>query len=138
MMSDKNRFGLEGIDPKSFANIKRIFSADGSNNPISTIIWYVNLIQLKHEFNPGAIDFPVVFDSPNNAETDDEKRIRIYKYICERITINQLIVSGIGFSDEVSCAHFDKVITLTNNKYELLCEDDYANCAELLYELNNK
>lgn len=52
MVSDKNRFGLEGIDSKSFENIKRTFSAGGSNNPISTIIWYVNLIQIKHEFNP--------------------------------------------------------------------------------------
>ena len=102
MLSDKNRFGLEGINAKSFENIKRTFSAGGSNNPLSTIIWYVNLIQLKHEFNPSAIDFPVVFDSPNNAETDETKKRQIYSYICERITENQLIVSGLGFSgDEI-------------------------------------
>lgn len=88
MLSDRNRFGLEGINPKSFEDIKRNFSAGGSNNPISTIVWYINLIKLKHEFNPDAIDFPVVFDSPNNAETDQKKRDQIYHYICERITDN--------------------------------------------------
>ena len=137
MLSDKNRFGLEGINSKSFENIKRTFSAGGSNNPISTIIWYVNLIQLKQEFNPVAISFPVVFDSPNNAETDDKKRNQIYKYICERIFSNQLIVSGIGFTEGASGVHFDKVITLENEKYELLCEEDYIENIDLLRELNN-
>ncbi|MEA4890792.1 MAG: hypothetical protein VB070_15145 [Clostridiaceae bacterium] len=138
MLEDKNRFGLEGIDSKSFETIKRTFTAGGSNNPISTIIWYVNLLQIKREFNSNAIDFPVVFDSPNNAETDDEKRNQIYKYICERVTDNQLIVSGIGFLEATSGAHFDSVITLTNEKYELLCDEDYAKYATLLYDLNNK
>ena len=138
MLSDKNRFGLEGIDAKSFENIKRTFSAGGSNNPLSTIIWYVNLIQLKHEFNPTAIDFPVVFDSPNNAETDETKKRQIYRYICERITENQLIVSGLGFSGDEILDSVDSVISLTNNKYELLCREDYDANVSLLRELNNK
>lgn len=138
MLTDRNRFGLEGIDVKSFENIKRTFSAGGSNNPLSTVIWYVNLIQLKHEFNPTAIDFPVVFDSPNNAETDIAKKSQLYKYICERINENQLIVSGLGFSDDEILKSFDSIITLTNNKYELLCQEDYDANVSLLIELNNK
>ena len=138
MVADRNRFGLEGINPKSFENIKRTFSAGGSNNPISTIIWYANLLQLKHEFNPTAIDFPVVFDSPNNAETDETKKRQIYSYICERITGNQLIVSGLGFTGAEVLDAFDSVITLTNNKYELLCQEDYDANVSLLRELNNK
>jgi len=138
MVADKNRFGLEGIDPKSFENIKRTFSAGGSNNPVATIIWYINLIKLKHEFNENAINFPVVLDSPNNAETDDEKRNQIYKYVCERVTHNQLIVSGLGFSEEASGTRFDKIITLTNDKYELLCEEEFTMYSDLLNELNNK
>lgn len=138
MLADKNRFGLEGINAKSFENIKRTFTAGGSNNPLSTIIWYVNLIQLKHEFNPSAIDFPVVFDSPNNAETDETKKRQIYSYICERVTENQLIVSGLGFSGDEILNSFDSVITLTNNKYELLCAEDYTANVSLLQELNNK
>ena len=51
-------------------------SAAGQNFSIYAegIVWYVNLLKLKHEFNPDAIDFPVVLDSPNNAETDQEKK----------------------------------------------------------------
>lgn len=139
MLGDRNRFGLEGIDPKSFEDVKRNFTAGGSNNPISTIVWYVNLIRLKHEFNPNAIDFPVVFDSPNNAETDQEKRDQIYNFICERITDNQLIVSGIGFDERTTNGmEFDSVIKLTNEKYELLCANDFQANSDLLYELTSK
>ena len=33
---------------------------------------------------------------------------------------------------------FDSIITLTNNKYELLCQKDYDANVSLLRELNNK
>ena len=138
MLSDKDRFGLEGINAKSFENIKRTFSAGGSNNPISTVIWYINLIELKHEFNPQSVDFPVVLDSPNNAETDEEKKEGVYDYICERITDNQLIVSGIGYPSDSNNTLFDKVIVLENEKYELLCEEDYKLYSDLLLELNTQ
>lgn len=127
MLADKTHFGLDGIDPKTFESIKKNFSSGGSNNPIATIVWYVNLLKLKHEFNPDAIDFPVVFDSPNNAETDQEKKNQVYQYICERITDNQLIVSGIGFRDmPIPNVEFDKVIELDNPKYGLLIEKDFT------------
>ena len=139
MLADKNRFGLDGIDPKSFENIKKNFSSGGSNNPIATIVWYVNLLKLKHEFNPDVIDFPVVLDSPNNAETDLEKKNQVYQYICERITDNQLIVSGIGFMDmQIQDVEFDKIIELDNPKYSLLLERDYTENIGLLNELNSK
>lgn len=139
MLADKNRFGLDSIDPKTFENIKKNFSSGGSNNPIATIVWYVNLLKLKHEFNPDAIDFPVVFDSPNNAETDQEKKNQVYQYICERITNNQLIVSGIGFTDlQLQGVNFDKIIELDNPKYGLLLKQDYIENIGILNELVSK
>lgn len=139
MLTDKTRFGLDGIDPKSFENIKRSFSSGGSNNPIATIVWYVNLLKLKHEFNPEAIVLPVVLDSPNNAETDQEKKNQVYQYICERVTDNQLIVSGIGFTDlQIQGADFDKVIELDNPKYGLLSEQEYIENFDILSELTSK
>ena len=139
MLADKTHFGLDGIDPKTFESIKKNFSSGGSNNPIATIVWYVNLLKLKHEFNPDAIDFPVVLDSPNNAETDQEKKNQVYQYICESITDNQLIVSGIGFGDmQIPNVEFDKVIELNNPKYGLLTEKDYVENIGILTELNSK
>lgn len=139
MLTDKDRFGLDGIDPKTFENIKKNFSSGGSNNPIVTIVWYVNLLKLKHEFNPDAINFPVVLDSPNNAETDQEKKNQVYQYILEHITDNQLIVSGIGFMDiQIQDVEFDKIIELDNPKYSLLLEQDYAENIDILNELTSK
>lgn len=138
MLADKIKFGLEEIDAKGFEKITNSFSAGGSNKPISTVIWYTNLIKLKNQFNPDAINFPVVFDSPNNAETDLTKRVRVYEYLAQNIDDkNQLILSGIGYkSDDFDGVQFDKVIYLENAKYELLCEEDYSNNSQLLIELS--
>jgi hypothetical protein len=138
MLADKIEFGLEEIDAKGFEKITNSFSAGGSNKPISTVIWYTNLIKLKSQFNPKAINFPVVFDSPNNAETDMTKRVRVYEYLAQNIDDkNQLILSGIGYSaDDFDSVKFDKVIYLENAKYELLSEEDYANNSQILIELS--
>ena len=52
----------------------------------------MNLIKLKNEFNPDAINFPIVFDSPNNAESDVSKKVEVYKYLVDNVDEkNQLI-----------------------------------------------
>jgi hypothetical protein len=69
------------------------------------------------------------------AETDQEKKNQVYQYICERITDNQLIVSGIGFSDmHIQGVVFDEIIELDNPKYGLLLEQDYSKNIEILNE----
>ena len=134
MLSDKIRFRLEEIKPKSFEKITKIFSAGGSNKPIATVIWYMNLIKLKNEFNPDAINFPIVFDSPNNAESDVSKKVEVYKYLVDNVDEkNQLIVSGIGYNTkDFANVKFDKIINLDNEKYQVLCEQDYNDNIELL------
>lgn len=138
MLADKIAFELEEIDAKGFEKITNSFSAGGSNKPISTVIWYTNLIKLKNQFNPDAINFPIVFDSPNNAETDMTKRVRVYEYLTKNIdNNNQLILSGIGFnSEDFDGVQFDKVINLENAKYELLSEEDYSSYSQILIELS--
>lgn len=140
MMVAKNQFNLEEIKDKSFEKITNSFKGGGSNKPIATVIWYINLLKLRKEFNPSAINFPVVFDSPNNAETDLEKKGQLYKYIVENTPKdNQLIVSGIGYENEQTFGiAFDKVIRLDNEKYNLLCDEDYNTYSSILSELCSK
>lgn len=137
MLRDKISFKLEEINEQSFEKITNTFKGGGSNKPIATVIWYINLLKLRKEFNPSAIDFPIVFDSPNNAETDMEKKGLLYRYIVNNVpTENQLIVSGIGYeSEETFGITFDNVIYLDNDKYNLLCSEDYATYSDLLVEL---
>ncbi len=140
MMTAKNQFNLEEIKEKSFEKITNSFKGGGSNKPIATVIWYLNLLRLRKEFNPSAINFPVVFDSPNNAETDLEKKGLLYRYIVENVpSDNQLIVSGIGYeNDQTFGVPFDTVIRLDNDKYHLLCSEDYATYSPILMELCSK
>lgn len=138
MLFDKNMFGLEEIKPKSIETITRVYKAGGSNRPITTVMWYINLIKLKNQFNSKAICFPVVFDSPNNAETDQEKKAEVYSYLVNNVDYNnQLIVSGIGYREEFSEVPFDNVIELKNDKYHLLCESDYNENFKLLKLLSS-
>ncbi|MDJ0304855.1 hypothetical protein [Dehalobacter sp.] len=139
LIKDKTAFGLSEIDEKHFQNIKSNFKASGSNKPIATVMWYMNLIKLKNEFNKSAIKFPIVFDSPNNAETDNIKRKELLTYLLKNASDdNQLIISTIGFNR----AKFSKklelnIISLSNEKYHLLNENEFDAHKELLFELCN-
>ncbi|MBQ6851158.1 MAG: hypothetical protein IJN77_08985 [Oscillospiraceae bacterium] len=140
MKMAKNQFNLEEIKDKSFEKITGTFKGGGSNKPIATIIWYLTLLKLRKEFNPSAINFPVVFDSPNNAETDQEKKGLLYKYIVENTPKdNQVIISGIGYENEQTFGvAFNHVINLSNDKYHLLCVEDYDDYSSILIELCSK
>ena len=141
LVQAKSRFGLDEIDAEQFKSLKRSFTASGSDRCIATIIWHCAIIQLRSEFNPSAIKFPVVFDSPNNVETDDEKTEALIQYLFENANLSgQFIISGIGFDTDEFKNKMEgpmNVIVLKNAQYHLLCEEDYLNCRELLDDFCN-
>ncbi|WP_312906952.1 hypothetical protein [Tissierella praeacuta] len=140
MINDKLKFGLKEIEDKRFENINRVFSAGGSNKPIATIIWYLNMLKIKYKFNSEAIKFPLILDSPNNVELDDEKRKKLFDYLFSNINSDtQMIISTLGF-DEVDYPNYniDNIIELSNNKYELLNVLEYQKHEEILFELIEK
>ena len=68
------RFGLDELEESQYKAINRVFCASGSNKPISTVIWYFILNNLKTCFNKKSLKLPMVLDSPKNAEMDYDKR----------------------------------------------------------------
>lgn len=127
MLEGKTRFNLKEIENLKFENIKNNFEVGGSNKPISTIIWYFNLLNLKYYFNKDCSRFPIVLDSPNNAELDDTKKKELFNYIFTSVDSNsQLIISTLGFDKEdYQSIKQEKIIQLNNEKYELLTSKDY-------------
>lgn len=132
MLECANRFELKEIDTEKLKDIKNNFYGSGSNKPICTIIWYLNLLKLKEKFNTTAILFPLVLDSPNNGELSDESRKVLFEYIFENYNKNsQLIISTLGFNiEDYSIEENINVLNLVNPPYQLLNEEDYKNNIE--------
>ena len=101
LIQGKTRFGLDEIDPEKFRSLSTNFVASGSNRNIATVIWYFTVIQLRNEFNPGAIHFPIVFDSPKNVEMDSQKEGALLEYLIKNAELSaQFIVSGLGYNSD--------------------------------------
>ncbi|MDG0871583.1 hypothetical protein L5D93_03210 [Paenibacillus thiaminolyticus] len=127
MTESKIRFGLEEIGYEKIKNIKQNYEARGSNRAISTIIWYFNLLKIKHTLNENVIRFPLVLDSPNNVESDETKEKALFEFIFNNIHKGtQLILSTLGFNlSDYEDVKIDNIISLTNEKYHVLNSDDY-------------
>ncbi|EGO8088252.1 hypothetical protein [Enterococcus faecalis] len=143
MKQDKLKFGLEEVTDKSIQNVKNVVRASGSNNPVVTIVWYFNLLKLKNKFNPEAIKFPIILDSPNHGELDDQKKAKLFDYLFTNISDNsQCIISTLGF-DSTNYEKNDldlNIIQLNNAPYNLLTSEDYeenVNFLEILIEKDN-
>lgn len=134
---DIAKFGMNEIDMDKIKSVMNEFKASGSNKNIATVIWYLLLIRLRSKFNPDAIKYPIVFDSLNNTETDDEKRNALIQYVLDKTKNEpQAIYTFIGFNKE----KFNEdgtlnIIELENEKYELLIHETYLKYSRLLDEL---
>jgi len=139
MLEAKVKFGLKEISDKKLKDINSVFVARGSNKPIATIIWYFNLLKVKYELNEKAIKFPLVLDSPNNVELDDDKRLALFDYIFKNNNKDtQLIVSTLGFDEkDYEDIKIDNIIKLKNGKYSLLNSMDYEDNEGILSRIFN-
>lgn len=137
LSADVATFGMNEIDMDKIKSVMSEFKASGSNKNIATVIWYLLLIRLRSKFNANAIKYPIVFDSLNNTETDDEKRDALIQYVLDKTKDEpQAIYTFIGFDKE----KFNEdgklnIIELENEKYELLIHETYLKYSKLLDEL---
>lgn len=138
MLESKQLFRLEELKESKFEKVNYTFEAGGSNKTLAAVIWHTNLLKVKGEFNPSAIKFPIIIDSPNNAEFDDEKRDTLFNYLFDNVEKEtQYIVSTLGFNqNDYSKAKIDNIIELKSDKYTLLNDKDYEDNLYLLIKMN--
>lgn len=133
LVTARTKFGLSEIEPEKFKKLTNNFVASGSNKNIATVIWYLAILNLRQEFNPNAIEFPIVFDSPNNVETDNVKKHALLQYILDNASGPQLVLSSIGFDKtEFTTKGNINVIKLENAKYSLLDDQSYTEYKNIL------
>lgn len=134
MYNDKTKFGLVEIENRKIESIDRVFTASGSNKAISTIIWYFNLLRLRYTFNSSGTKLPLVIDSPNKGDLDDDNRRKVFDYLFSNVdNQTQLIISTLGFEKaDYPRARIDNIVELENEKYHLLNSDDFSKHYELL------
>ena len=128
------RFGLNELDESQYKAINRVFCASGSNKPISTVIWYFILNNIKTCFNKKSLKLPMVLDSPKNAEMDYDKEQALIEYILENSSnYMQLIFSSIGFERTKFIFEGEiKIIELKNDKYQLLNSETFKEYEDIL------
>lgn len=139
LSADVAKFGMNEIDMDKIKGVMSEFKASGSNKNIATVIWYLLLIRLRSKFNADAIKYPIVFDSLNNTETDDEKRDALIQYVLDKTKDEpQAIYTFIGFDkDKFNGEGKLNIIELENDKYELLIHETYKEYSGLLEKLCN-
>ena len=128
------RFGLNELDESQYKAINRVFCASGSNKPISTVIWYFILNNIKTCFNKKSLKLPMVLDSPKNAEMDYDKEQALIEYILENSSnYTQLIFSSIGFERTKFIFEGEiKILGLNNDKYQLLNSETFKEYEDIL------
>ncbi len=136
MMAARTKFGINELEPESFKKLTNSVKASGSNKNVATIMWYISVLELRAKYNNDAIIFPIVFDSINNVETDNEKKYGLFQYVVDKSDDNQLVLSLLGYQNgDIKTDRPIKIITLTNEKYHLLDEKTFADNKLLLDEL---
>lgn len=133
------KFGLNELEKIQYKAINRVFCASGSNKPISTVIWYFILNDIKRRLNKKSLKLPMVLDSPKNAEMDYDKEQALIGYILDNaLNYTQLIFSSIGF--ERRKFEFEgkiKIIELKNDKYQLLDSETFKKYEDVLENVLN-
>jgi hypothetical protein len=81
----------------------------------------------------------LILDSPNNVESDDDKKRQLFNYLFNCIDKDtQMIVSTLGFNkNDYPNIEFNRIMELQNNKYELLNVEEFEENKKILVDLSS-
>lgn len=102
-------------------------SASGAYGPRCKIAQMLAFVETQHSTAPDLITFPMVIDSPNVLEQDDEHLESIIRTLLTwDKTCNQIIVASIQGRNMASTIDDVKIITLDNPQNHLFDSAEYA------------
>ena len=102
-------------------------SASGAYGPRCKIAQMLAFVETQHSTAPDLITFPMVIDSPNVLEQDDEHLESIIRTLLTwDKTSNQIIVASIQGRNMASTIDDVKIITLDNPQNHLFDSAEYA------------
>lgn len=131
------KYSITGLEQNSIEKASTKIKVDGTHNNIIAVAWLCSLLKIKYKFNPNAIKYPLIFDTPNNADLDEKNQQKIFRLIFDNLPENgQIITSLIGFKESDYENYKINKITLENQKYLLLNKEDYFKCIEKYNYLN--
>lgn len=133
MLQAIQKYNLASIDTNHFEKIESKFKPNGTETNIALVIWLTALLSLKYKYNQESLIFPLVYDTPNNANITDENEKRIFNVIFDSLPKDgQIITSTIGFNESLYPNHKIEKIIVLSDQYSLLNSHDYAKCNEIL------
>ena len=136
MLNDKQKYNLCDIDEKQILNPTKKFSVDGTFVNLALVVWLTNLLKVREQFYNDRIDFPIIYDNPDNACLTEENEKMIFNYIFENLGDKyQIITSTVGFDKNQYQNRNINVIKLEGQR-ELLKNDDFLKCNDYLSILN--
>lgn len=136
MMKDKQKYNICDINEKQILNPTKKFSVDGTFVNFALVVWLTNLLKVREQFYSNRVDFPIIYDNPDNACLTEENAKIIFEYIFDNLGNNyQIITSTIGF-DKQKFPNSDINIIKLEGQRRLLKEEDFLICDEYLSKLN--
>lgn len=129
-------YRITGVDEKQTKKAVDRIESDATETNIAAVAWLCTLLKTKYTHNPDAIVYPLIFDTPNNADLDQKNKHEIFRLLFDNLpTDGQIITSLVGFDRNDYENYNINVIPLTNPPYDLLNKDDYIECIEMVKDI---
>ena len=122
------KYPLSEIDDSNIQKADSKFAVGGTANNLAKVLWISALLRTRFEKNKNYPLFPIVFDTPNNADLDCKNKKSIFNIIFDLSSFSKQIVTSLVGFDINEYPEFNSkinVISLNNEARHLLSKGDY-------------
>lgn len=132
-LSEKTaKYSIPGFSINTVKSADEKFNVSGTVNNVAKMIWLSALLQTRYDKNQSFPVLPLVVDTPNNADYDEENSNKIFDIVFSmKKDDNQIITSLVGFDKKQFPDYANiNVIYLNNEQRHLLNEQDFLSAKQ--------